>query len=48
MGIMRMGFVVSFLADSVVSGFTTGAAVLIMSSQVIVGLLFLKCSLNVP
>lgn len=32
---VRGGIVVSFLADPVVSAFTTGAAVLIMSSQVV-------------
>ncbi|KAK3261470.1 hypothetical protein CYMTET_29620 [Cymbomonas tetramitiformis] len=33
MGVMRMGIVVSFLAGSVISGFTTGSAILIMTSQ---------------
>ena len=32
--VVRGGIVVTFLADPVVQGFTTGAAVLIMSSQV--------------
>ena len=34
LGLLQMGFIVTFLSDSVVSGFTTGAALLIMSSQV--------------
>eukprot|EP00854_Cymbomonas_tetramitiformis_P002337 gene2337-3064_t len=33
MGLARLGIVVSFLADSVVSGFTTASAILIMTSQ---------------
>lgn len=35
LGLMKAGTITTFLGDSVVSGFTTGSAILIMCSQVL-------------
>jgi len=34
MGMMRLGFLASFMSDPFISGFTTGAAVHVFSSQI--------------
>ena len=34
MGVARLGFVATYLSDSLVSGFTTGTAVLVVITQV--------------
>jgi len=34
MGLLRLGFVAVYLSDPIVSGFTTGAAILVFTSQV--------------
>lgn len=34
MGLLRLGFVAVYLSDPLISGFTTGAAILVFTSQV--------------
>ena len=34
MGLLKLGFVAVYLSDPIISGFTTGAAVLVFTSQV--------------
>lgn len=34
MGLLRLGFVAVYLSDTLVSGFTTGAAILVLTSQI--------------
>ena len=34
MGLLRLGFVAVYLSDPIISGFTTGAAILVFTSQV--------------
>lgn len=34
MGLLKLGFVAVYLSDPIISGFTTGAAILVFTSQV--------------
>lgn len=34
MGLLNLGFVAVYLSDPIISGFTTGAAVLVFTSQI--------------
>ena len=34
MGLLKLGFVAVYLSDPIISGFTTGAAVLVFTSQI--------------
>ena len=34
MGVLKLGFVAVYLSDPIISGFTTGAAILVFTSQV--------------
>jgi len=34
MGLFKLGFVAVYLSDPIISGFTTGAAILVFTSQV--------------
>ena len=34
MGLLKLGFVAVYLSDPIISGFTTGAAILVFTSQI--------------